>query len=121
MLNTDNLRYFIEKDLKNQKCELVTGDGGIEVSGEAYDLQELCNVKLFYSEILTAFSINTKGGTFILKIYDSFFELTLQLLELLCRFYKNVNLTKPLTSRPASSERYVVCEGFLGISSENLK
>lgn len=73
MLDTKNLHYFAEKDLKNQKCELVTGDGGIEVSGDAYDLQELCNAKLFFSEIITALSINKKGGTFILKIYDSFF------------------------------------------------
>ncbi len=33
MLDRKNLTYFIEKDLEKRKCELITGDGGIEVEG----------------------------------------------------------------------------------------
>jgi hypothetical protein len=39
---------------------------------------------------------------------------------LLCVFYRKVGLIKPLTSRPGNSEKYVLCEGFFGISEDEL-
>lgn len=122
MLNTDNLRYFIEKDLKNEKCELITADGGIELyTDEEYEYQELYNVKLFFAEVITAMACQKDGGTYIMKIYDSFFNVTIEILILLTLYYEKVSITKPHTSRPASSERYLVCEGFKGISNEMIK
>lgn len=35
--------------------------------------------------------------------------------------YKKVRITKPLLSRPASSERYLLCEDFLGIDEKKLE
>jgi hypothetical protein len=60
------------------------------------------------------------GGVFILKIYDVHFEITNQLLMLLCLYYRKVGIIKPLTSRPGNSEKYVLCEGFFGISESDL-
>jgi len=40
------------------------------------------------------------------------------MLQLLVIFYEDVKITKPLTSRPASSERYVVCENFKGSNKD---
>lgn len=121
MLNTENLRYFVETDLKNSKCELVTADGGIELcTDEEYEYQELYNVKLFYSEAITAMACQAIGGKFIMKIYDSFFDTTIDILTLLTLYYGRVRITKPLTSRPASSERYLVCENFKGVTKEKL-
>ena len=122
MLNTENLNYFIEKDLGNAKCELVTADGGIELTtDEEYEYQELYNVKLFFSEAITAMACQALGGKYIMKIYDSFFDTTIDILTLLTIYYERVRITKPHTSRPASSERYLVCENFKGISKEKLK
>lgn len=42
------------------------------------------------------------------------------MIELLTLFYKDVKITKPLTSRPASSERYVICQDFNGASIEQV-
>jgi hypothetical protein len=42
MLDCENLRHFISVDLKNEKQDLITADGGIEVKGEYFNLQELC-------------------------------------------------------------------------------
>lgn len=122
MLNTNNLRYFLEKDLKYKKCELVTADGGIELyTDEEFEYQELYNVKLFYAEATTAMACQKEGGTFIMKVYDSFFNPTIDILVLLTQYYEKVQITKPHTSRPASSERYLVCEGFKGITEEKIK
>jgi len=122
ILNTANLQHFLENDLKNKKCQLVTADGGIELStDEEFEFQELYNVKLFFSEAVTAMACQELGGKFIMKIYDSFFDITIEILMLLTLYYGKVRITKPHTSRPASSERYLVCENFKGIKEETLK
>lgn len=97
----------------------MTGDGGIECIGDKeFDYQEVFNVKLFLGEIITALKVQEMDGRFILKIYDCSFELTKQLLALLCVFYKKVTIIKPVTSRPGNSEKYMLCEGFLGLTKE---
>ena len=35
--------------------------------------------------------------------------------------YDEVHITKPLTSRPANSEKYIVCKGFKGIDENYLQ
>lgn len=50
----------------------------------------------------------------MLKMYDWQFMLTHEILVLLSRHYSKVCVVKPVTSRPANSERYVICEGFIG-------
>ncbi len=52
------------------------------------------------------------GGTFILKIFDSFMRHTVDMIYLLSSFYDHVYITKPETSRYANSEKYLVCIGF---------
>jgi len=45
----------------------------------------------------------------------------LKFLYLLFNHYGEVYLTKPLTSRPANSEKYIVCKYFKGITANLLK
>ena len=94
------------------KVDLVTADGGFEARDE--NNKEVEHVKLFLAETLTAFKVLNKGGSFILKIYDIFTRPTLELLFLLSSSFKEVELKKPVSSRPANTERYVVCHGFKG-------
>jgi hypothetical protein len=54
-----------------------------------------------------------KGGFFILKIFDIFSKLTVDMLYLLSCLYNEVYITKPHTSRMANSEKYIVCKNFL--------
>lgn len=112
MLKTENLRYFVDEIIKQRNsCELVTADGGIELKTDSeYALQELYNVKLFFSEAITAFACQKIDGVFIMKIYESFFDNTIDILRLLTLYYKKVKITKPHMSRPASSERLFFLE-----------
>ena len=61
-----------------------------------------------------------KGGCFILKIFDIFSKLTVDILYLLSCLYDEVYVTKPNTSRLANSEKYIVCRNFLLEDSSNL-
>lgn len=107
LYNPDVVKSFAEQV---GKVDLVTADGGFEASNE--NDKEIEHLKLFLSETLTAFRVLKKGGSFILKIYDIFTRPTIELLFLLSNTFKTVSLKKPVSSRPANSERYVVCHGF---------
>ena len=45
-------------------------------------------------------------------MFDIFYYNTLQLLYILTLFYKDVYITKLITSRPSNSEKYIVCKNF---------
>ena len=98
------------------EVDLVTADGGFEAKDE--NNKEVEHLKLFLAETLTAFKVLKKGGSFILKIYDIFTKPTLELLFLLSSTFKSVEIKKPVSSRPANSERYVVCHGFKGYNAK---
>ena len=98
------------------KVDLVTADGGFQIEND--NEKEEAHLKLFLAETLTAFKVLNKKGSFILKIYDIFTRPTLELLFLLSSVFKTVEIKKPVSSRPANSERYVVCHGFKGYNTD---
>lgn len=53
------------------------------------------------------------GGHFVCKLFEATLPGTVQVLALLACLFDRVVLVKPLTSRPASAERYVVRVGVL--------
>jgi hypothetical protein len=78
-----------------------------------FNNQEIHIAKLLFAQIAFALTMQKAGGAFILKIFDSFMEHTVDLLYLLSSFYDKVYIIKPNTSRYANSEKYVICKGFL--------
>ena len=120
LLNFDIMEYFINLVNENGKVDLVTADGGYHINTDDENIKEQIHFPLFYNESITALAIQKKGGCFILKVYDMFSLPTCQLFTLLSMYYKEVYITKPLTSRPANSERYIVCLGFKGIGKKTL-
>lgn len=94
-------------------CDLVTADGGFDFSADFND-QESRATELIAAEAVAALQLQKPGGAFVLKIYDIGCETTITILYILFTLYKSVYLHKPLTSRPANSEKYVVCTGYLG-------
>ncbi len=114
--NTGNL-YNIDNTLHIgfhqglNSFDYITADGGFDFSAD-FNNQEELSTHLIFSEIFAAITLQKEGGVFILKIFDMFNDQTLKLMHLLKRFYKDMYIIKPLTSRPANSEKYVVCTGF---------
>jgi 23S rRNA U2552 (ribose-2'-O)-methylase RlmE/FtsJ len=96
------------------KVDIVTADGGFNFC-EQYNYQEQLSYKLIFSEIIGALYVLKKGGHFVLKIFDIFTDNTIDLLYFLSRFFTDVYIIKPFSSRPANSEKYIVSKGFLGI------
>jgi 23S rRNA U2552 (ribose-2'-O)-methylase RlmE/FtsJ len=115
----DILRYR-ERILELGGADLVTADGGFDFSS-GYNEQETQAQRLIFSEIVTAFSVQKEGGSFVCKVFDLFSTITVKMLYLVCIYYEEVSLVKPKVSRPANSERYIVAKGFRGIDDEELK
>lgn len=94
-------------------CHLVSADGGFDFTGD-FNGQEQSSAVLVASEIRAALLLQAPGGCFVLKIFDVNCYKTFQLINILVLAYKHVHIVKPLTSRPANSEKYLVCVGFTG-------
>lgn len=106
----------LAKDCRYKKYDLVTADGGVDVSDD-YSKQESKNLRIIYCQILCMLYCLNIGGNFILKIFDSFSKETVQLLQLLSNSFDNFELVKPVLSRPCNSEKYAICRGFKGYST----
>ena len=109
LLNPANFDYVVEK--YRGSIDFITGDGGFDFSMD-FNSQELMMTKLLFAQIAYAVCLQKKGGSFILKMFDSFYKPTVEMMFLLSSMYEHVHIVKPNMSRPANSERYIVCIGY---------
>ncbi len=114
----DVLEYV--KLFENNKAHIVTADGGFDYSSD-FNGQELNSCQIIYSEIVIALKVLIKNGTFICKVFDLFSIPMLRMIELLNRNFEYVYIYKPETSRPANSEKYIICMNFLDKMDEKTK
>ena len=91
--------------------DLITGDGGFDFSLD-FNKQEILSINLIFSQICYAIAMQKKGGTLILKIFDIFSQVTIDMLYILSSLYGKVYICKPHTSRLANSEKYIICKNF---------
>ena len=89
-------------------ANLITADGGFDFTNNFND-QETMATRLIVAEVLTALTVQALDGSFVLKIYDVFTKIMVEIIYVLSTFYKKVHLYKPASSRPANSEKYIVC------------
>lgn len=110
--------YHFQKYIK-KKVDFVTADGAVDYSSD-YNKQEQLSYKLFLGEIVTAFMILKTGGSYVMKIFDTFRLVTIKILALLFEYFDEFIICKPKTSRVLNSEKYVVLKGFKGIDNNKL-
>ena len=95
--------------------DLVTADGGIDE--KCFQDKEPMHHQLLFAEAITALQIQALNGNLVFKFFETFTETTLQILYFITQHYTNYTITKPLTSRPTNSERYLLCRGFKGLTT----
>ena len=101
---------YLKSNIKNGYADLITADGGFEWKNENYQEQEAYH--LILGEILGAISIQAKGGSFVLKVFETFTHITIKLIYLLSSYYEECYIYKPFFSRATNSEKYIICKGF---------
>jgi 23S rRNA U2552 (ribose-2'-O)-methylase RlmE/FtsJ len=90
--------------------DIIIADGMISPD---YETRESVDTRLLFGQMCYAVCMQKLGGVFIMKISDCFTESTMDILYILCGFYENVYITKPDTSSPTNSEKYIVCRNFI--------
>jgi 23S rRNA U2552 (ribose-2'-O)-methylase RlmE/FtsJ len=106
--------YKIE-NLNTNTIDIGTADGGFDFSGD-YSKQEIQSFRIIFSETLSLLKYLKKGGVIIIKLFDIFSIFKLKFIYLIASFFHNSYLYKPFTSRPANSERYLICRNYKGLN-----
>jgi 23S rRNA U2552 (ribose-2'-O)-methylase RlmE/FtsJ len=109
LYHLDNLLYV--RDKYAHSMDFITADGGFDYSLD-FNSQEENSLNLIFAEICFAIIMQKKGGSFIIKMYDTFSSGSMELIYLLSYLYEEIIITKPSPSRPANSEKYFVCLKF---------
>ena len=111
LYHIDEVNNYI-KIFENNKAHFVSADGGFDYSAN-FNGQEINSCQIIYSECIIALNVLRKGGSFVCKVFDVFSYTMAQILNILYSSFDKLFLYKPNTSRPANSEKYIICMGFL--------
>ena len=94
---------------------LYTSDAGIDVSGD-YNRQEEHTALLNFGQIVCGVLSLAPGGVLVTKQYSFLTEFNREVITVLSPLFDCLRIIKPVTSRPANSEVYLVGTGFRGVS-----
>lgn len=105
--NVDWFSNYVKLKESNNGVNLVVADGGFEIGDDARG-QEILSSRLILTEILTALQVLKSGGNFVCKIFDTVSKISADLIFLLSLCFNEIHIFKPISSRPANAERYVI-------------
>ncbi|KAK8396816.1 hypothetical protein O3P69_005052 [Scylla paramamosain] len=107
--NITNFVEFVRKTTGGYGVHFMMADGGFSVEGQE-NIQEILSKQLYLCQFLVALGIVRVNGHFVCKLFDVFTPFSVGLIYLMYRSFKYVSIHKPNTSRPANSERYIICK-----------
>ena len=105
-----NIINMAKKMEAKGKCHLYTSDIGLTTDN--YNDQATAHVPLNIGQILCALLTLRKDGSMITKQYTLFDPINICLVWMLTTFFEEVYIIKPVTSRQANSEIYLVGKKF---------
>ncbi|KAL3666060.1 hypothetical protein V7S43_008851 [Phytophthora oleae] len=108
-----NIRSFsdVVRGQHPSGVDLAVADGGF-LEARSQSNQESMMTRLILAEVLTMFGVLRIGGDFVCKTFELATPAMLELCWILHRCFARFAVVKPVTSRPASSERYLVLRGL---------
>lgn len=116
-----NLRGYRD-DPRVQNVDFMTGDAGIEICSDEYNIQENILLKINMGQILAILSCLRKGGSAVVKTFLPLVcPLSVSLIYLLSSLFNRVDLVKPTTSHSINSEVYLVLMGYRKINPDDLE
>lgn len=107
--NLTSLKNAVLKNTDDKGVHVLMADGGFSVEGQE-NIQEILSKQLYLCQCLAALMLVRTGGNFLVKLFDIFTPFSVGLIYIMYRCFDNVSIHKPVTSRPANSERYLVCK-----------
>ena len=121
--NIEQLKREIQSDLHScgmlvdAKVQLVVADGGFDAQRDS-ECQEGLAQKLVIGEMAAAIDLLQPAGNFVIKMFGFQSSAIRTAMQSMYDMFQSIQVLKPISSRPASSERYVIFEGFRGMQAE---
>lgn len=112
LYNIDNIDDLCQRFGENS-FDFITADGGFDFSAD-FNCQEEMSLRLLTCELYAILKLQKLRGSMVVKVFDIFTKYSLNILSLISDCYETVKIIKPLTSRPANSEKYILCMGYKG-------
>lgn len=81
---------------------------GFSVEGQE-NIQEILTKRLYVCQCYTALNSLRANGHFLTKLFDLFTPFSVGLIFLMYHCFEKITILKPNSSRPANSERYLIC------------
>ena len=107
----DVINQLISTPLRAKySSDIITADGGVHVTD--YSNQEGLSIKLIGCETYIALHLLNRHGTFIIKVFETFTQRSIDLLNIITNLFENTYIYKPLSSRVTNSEKYIVATNF---------
>uniref|UniRef100_A0A1A9X0A2 Cap-specific mRNA (nucleoside-2'-O-)-methyltransferase 1 n=1 Tax=Glossina brevipalpis TaxID=37001 RepID=A0A1A9X0A2_9MUSC len=106
--NQDSFADYILKHC-DVGVHIVMADGGFSVEGQE-NIQEILSKQLYLCQCLLALKILRPKGHFVCKFFDIFTAFSVGLIYLMYNCFEEISIIKPNSSRPANSERYLICK-----------
>jgi hypothetical protein len=72
--------------------------------------QELKYKKFLLLNTILALSVLSKGGNFVIKLYDTYTHFTISILYILNNYFSQLTIVKPFSTRPHTASRYLICQ-----------
>ncbi|RZF33420.1 hypothetical protein LSTR_LSTR009611 [Laodelphax striatellus] len=107
--NITSLTDFVMMKTDGVGVHFMMADGGFSVQGQE-NIQEILSKRLYLCQFLVALFIVRIGGHFVCKLFDVFSPFSVGLVYLMYRSFDSICIHKPNSSRPANSERYIICK-----------
>ena len=109
----DFIKYFkknISENKRKEEADFIT----IEINNvdNLKELTEQYAYNTILNNILDVLELQKKSGNLIMKIFDTYTEISLNIIEFLKYFYEEVYVSKPFTSLSVYSEKFLVCKNF---------
>ena len=95
----------------------VGADGGFEASGDNLD-HEWVHTPLLLCQIIGMLGTLRTGGNFVVKVFYFSTLYSEEIFVFLSLIFDEISVTKPVTSRPISAEKFIVGLGLKLLSSE---
>lgn len=114
--NGDVIKWSNQLDFKSRlggMVDVYTSDLGFGI-GKDYLKQEELQSRANLGQIVAGLMTLKSGGSMITKQYTIFLPISVSIIAALTTLFDRVEICKPLFSKPANSEIYVVCIGFKG-------
>lgn len=101
------------------KANLVTVNTSLKKIDPNNILEEQESLKLIIEQLITSINILDKGGNLVLKIFESYTDVTVKLIAYIRSLFENMYIVKPYTSKKADPEKYIICKNFLNTNTKS--